>query len=120
MKNAFRVVLPVLCFSLAGTVALAAGLDGRWRGTLETPNRSIDLTLTLAVDGETLTGTIASAMGELPLANGVVEGDHFSFDLNFQGTVVEHRGVLSGDSIELKSMGSWGEIEITLQRADAE
>lgn len=120
MRGTLTLGVLILAVLATGTVALAAGLDGQWLGTVETPNGPLELTYTFKVEGANLTGSIASQMGELPISNGKVDGDSFSFDLELQETVIEHEGLLSGDSIKLKSIGPWGENEMTLTRAAAE
>ena len=119
MLRKFRVLVMMLTVLgiVSGSVVLAAGIDGQWMGTVETPNGPVELTYTFKVDGTTLTGSIGSAMGELPISNGKVDGDSFTFDLDLQDTVIQHEGTLAGDSIQLKSTGPWGENELTLTRA---
>ena len=59
---------------ISATLAFAAGIDGKWKGELNTDNGAMPLTLDLKADGETLTGTLTSQMGETPLKEGKIKG----------------------------------------------
>ena len=57
---------------------------GKWVGSVETPNGPIELTYEFKAEGETLTGTVASAMGSLPISNGKVAGDTLTFEVDLR------------------------------------
>jgi hypothetical protein len=42
-------------------------------------------------------------MGSLPLENGKVNGNEFSFDVNVNGEIYNNKGVLDGDTVKLSS-----------------
>jgi hypothetical protein len=114
-------------FMIAGTlilwaaaVALAAApnpVDGHWQGTVSGPNGDFTLNFTFKADGTKLTGTVETPNGEQAISDGKIEGDKLSFNTKFQDDVIEHQGTISGDTIQLKVKGPWGETEMTLKRA---
>jgi hypothetical protein len=55
-------------------------IAGKWKGRMEGPMGAVDLTYTFKVEGDSLSGNVASQMGELPLLNGKNNGKEFSFD----------------------------------------
>lgn len=57
-----------LCVSQAQTVA------GKWGYTMDTPNGAVPITLDLKVDGNKVTGTVASGERSFPIENGEVDG----------------------------------------------
>lgn len=48
----------------------AADIDGKWKGDLQTDNGAMALTLDLKSDGESLSGTLSSQMGETAIKEG--------------------------------------------------
>ncbi len=85
--------------------ALAAGLDGTWTATVETPRGAQDLTFVFKVEGGKLTGTVSGRRGESAIEDGKIEGDKISFQqtANFQGNsaVIKYMGTLAGDEIKM-------------------
>jgi signal peptidase I len=77
-------------------------IDGKWLGKVSSPQGDMELTFSFIVDGDKLTGKSASAMGEVDLTNGVVIGNDFSFDVDFQGMKISHKcKYLEDDSVEV-------------------
>jgi hypothetical protein len=103
----------------AAAVAMAAApnpVDGRWQATVSGPNGDFTLNFTFKAEGTKLTGTVETPNGEQPISDGKIEGDKLSFKTQFQDNVIEHEGTISGDTIQLKVKGPWGESEMTLKR----
>ena len=94
----FTAVLLILLVSL---VADAQKLDGIWKGTRSGPNGDFELTFTFKVMGDSLGGEISSQMGTLPLENGKIHGNQFSYDLNFNGQSFGSTGILDGDIVKI-------------------
>ena len=97
-----------LLTALCATLALAAGVTGAWKA--QVPGRegaTMELTFNFKQQGETLTGNVASAMGELPISEGKVSGDDISFTvvMNFGGNEVKmlYKGKVSGNEIKFTS-----------------
>jgi hypothetical protein len=109
--------LLILC--TAG-ICLAGDFNGRWEGSVKTPDgQEFQLAFTFKVDGDTVTGTVGSQMGETPISNGKVKGDEITFDVEFGGNKITHQGKLEGDAIDMKSHGPWGDSEFKLKHPDS-
>lgn len=93
-------------------------IAGKWKGQMEGPMGAMELTYDFKVEGDSLSGTAASPMGEIPLLNGKVNGKEFSFDVSFNQMTFTNQGTLQGDSISMKMPGPGGEsMELILKRA---
>lgn len=112
-----RVWMAAILSALFTTFCYAADINGRWEGSISGPNGDMQIGFTFKVDGAKLTGTVDSPNGDIPLEDGKVEGDHISFKTHFGDSEVKHEGTVSGDTIQLKVAGPWGESEMTLKRA---
>jgi hypothetical protein len=85
-KPMFLRALFLLALSLA--VAWAADVSGQWKAEYASPDgQTRQSTFTFKVDGEKLTGTVASAMGESQISEGKVSGDEIKLAVtaNFGG-----------------------------------
>ncbi|HOT98716.1 MAG TPA: hypothetical protein PKZ83_16445 [bacterium] len=97
MKTKTAILLSfVICLAVH-----AQKLDGNWKGAMTGPNGAFELLYTFKADSNVLSGNATSAMGSLPLENGKVSGNTFSFDVNVNGQVFSNTGVLDGDMIKL-------------------
>ena len=84
----------------------AAGVDGKWEATIESPMGPMTMTFDLKADGEMLSGAVANEMmGKSEIADGKIEGDKVSFvqvmqrgerEIRFQ-----YEGTVLGDAMEL-------------------
>jgi hypothetical protein len=86
---------------LVGLTINAQTLDGKWVGKMDSPNGTLELTYNFKTDAAVLNGDVSSQMGTIQLENGKVNGNEFSFDINFNGQVINHTGVLNGNIIKL-------------------
>ena len=103
MKKLFALVFALL---LLAPPAYAADVDGKWAGTVSTPNGDIPVGFTFKADGTTLTGSMQGMDGmELPIKNGKVDGKTISFlvSLDFGGMPFElsYKGEVSPAEIKL-------------------
>ncbi|MEB2776954.1 hypothetical protein SYJ56_16680 [Algoriphagus sp. D3-2-R+10] len=107
--------LSMFCFVLmmASMTAYAqSDITGKWKATLSGPQGEMELTFNYKADKEVLTGTVASQMGEIPIENGKIEGNKFSYDFAIQDMTVSHTGeLISKDEITVKSQR--GEMKLT-------
>jgi len=110
----------VMTIGLTAT-AFAADVTGKWVGNVETPNGPLELTYELKADGETLTGTVASAMGSLPLNNGKIAAGVLTYEVALEGNVIKHEAKMNdaGTEITIKATGEWGTSEYVVKRAAA-
>jgi hypothetical protein len=105
MKKLFFAFAVVLFGTL---VCNAAEIDGKWKATVKGQDGDMELVFVFKSDGATLTGSIVTPMGEMPISNGKVDGKEFSFDLDMMGNTVKHKGTVEGNEIKMKSEGGPG------------
>ncbi|WP_347158069.1 TonB-dependent receptor domain-containing protein [Pontibacter chitinilyticus] len=96
----------------AAQPATTNSLTGRWQGKMG----ERELTLDLVADSTTLTGTVQTPMGQLPVTNGVIAGNTFSFNLVFNGNTVPYKGSIAGDQLLLTADFMGRQVEGTLVR----
>ena len=129
---------PVLAFALACFVAACAlpayaqeapkpdakpatvDVTGVWDMSVETPNGVIENVATLKQEGEKLTGTIASQMGEIAM-EGTVVGSEIKWILNIdmggQQMAIAFAGKVEGESMAgLFEMGGMGSASWTAKK----
>jgi hypothetical protein len=102
-----------LCFALAVQL-FAADVAGKW--TAETKGRDgnpLTYTYDFKVDGEKLTGTLSSRMGERQILDGKVNGDEVSFKVTFErdGNTMTflYKGKVAGDELKINMSSESGE-----------
>ena len=101
-----RLLLNVVGVLLLSSTALAAPVDGKWTGMLDTPMGPVNVAFTFKADGAMLAGSTMSPDGaELPIKNGKVDGDKIAFtvEVDFGGMALtlDYTGVVSADEIKL-------------------
>jgi hypothetical protein len=116
-----RVLLAFVMMIGLAAPAVAADVNGKWVGNVETPNGPLELTYEFKVDGETLTGTVASAMGSLPLNKGKVAGGVITYEVSLENAVITHEATMNaaGDEITVKATGEWGTSEYKVKKVVA-
>jgi hypothetical protein len=108
MKKLFTkapAILAVLLFLAAS--ALAADVDGKWTGSVSTPNGDFPQAFTFKADGAVLTGSMTGLDGmEVAIKDGKIDGNTitFSVSLDFGGMPFQlsYKGVLSGDEMKVQ------------------
>ena len=110
-----------MTMGLAAFAAFVADVTGKWVGSVETPNGTLELTYDFKADGETLTGTVASAMGSLPLNKGKVAGSVLTYEVALENGVITHEATINeaGTEITVKATGDWGTSEYVVKKVDA-
>ena len=102
-----RLGAPVLGLLLFTAMpAMAADVDGKWSGTITTPNGDVPVGFTFKADGAMVTGSTTGPDGmDVPIKNGKVDGSNISFvvSLDFGGMPLElsYKGVVSPAEIKL-------------------
>jgi hypothetical protein len=91
---------------LLAAPAFAGDVDGKWTGSVDTPNGAFPVTFTFKSDGAALTGSMLGMDGmEIPISDGKIEGQNISFvvSLDFGGMpfVLSYKGVVSASEIKL-------------------
>jgi hypothetical protein len=115
MVRSFCIFVVALFTVSAG---LAQDINGKWKGQMQSPNGPMDLVFNFKATGDSLSGTVVSPMGELPINNGIIKGNTFSFQVNAGEMTINHQCTVMGDSISMKVPGMQeGEaMEMTLKR----
>src|SRR5580700_1001426 len=95
----------VLGFLLLAVSALAADVDGKWNGTISTPNGDFPQAFTFKADGATLGGAMAGPDGkDIAIKDGKVDGSNISFTvtIDFGGMAItlSYKGVVAKDQIK--------------------
>lgn len=96
--------------------AFLADVTGRWAGSVDTPNGAFEIVYSFEASGETLTGSLETPNGSVPIREGTVSGNDIAFVIDIMDSAVRHTGTVTGDTLLLRS--EWG--ELTLVRAPAE
>jgi hypothetical protein len=113
-----KTIITVLLLFVLSIASNAQTLDGSWKGKFSGPNGDMELVFTFKVNADTLNGDVTSEMGSLPIENGKVNGNKLSFDVNVNGQVINHTGVLEGDTVKLSI--PWGDQPMELIRVQEE
>jgi len=100
MNKVLFTVMLAFCSFLACNAAKEKGIDGTWKAKMG-PNGDMEITFVFKVDGESLTGTVTSPMGDQEIKNGKVNGNEFSFEISMRDSSIKHTGKLDGEVIKL-------------------
>jgi hypothetical protein len=115
-RKIFTTALLSCCFIIC-LAAVFADLNGKWTGNLSmSDGNSFPVTYDFKVDGEKLTGTAQSPQGDVPLENGKIKGDDFTFSVNVNGMDVPHSGKVYADSVAMNLTVSDENLHFTLKR----
>ncbi len=83
--------------------AQESNIAGKWETTRETPQGTMTSTFTFVVDGNKLTGTVGSRMGDTEISEGSVDGNKISFKVVMSrgDRTIEmvYTGTVEGDTI---------------------
>lgn len=122
----FVVLMTLLAVAIMPVFAQEAAKEkkvdvtGTWEVTAESPQGTMTLTAIYKQEGETLTGTHISEMGEAPL-KGTVKGADILYTLTIdaqgQQFTITHTGKVDGDTITgTAEIGEFGTIKWTAKR----
>jgi hypothetical protein len=121
MKRKVLIVLALVCSALIGLAAIFADANGKWTGTFNGPDGNpIDVTYTIKVDGDKVTGDATAQGVTLKLDSGKITGDEFKFSItNPEGVNIPHIGkyIAQGDSISMNVDYQGFKMHSTLKRA---
>ena len=118
-----KIAALTLGFLLIAGLAIAAGIDGKWTGSV--PGMGGDpmtINYTFKANGNVLTGSTTGMDGkDVPIKDGKIDGNNVSFSVTFdfggQEMKMEYKGVLSGDQLKLTFDMMGQPSEILLKRA---
>ncbi len=115
-----------LCLGLRVTPAVRADhhVNDTWKGSVETPRGTRELTFDFMEEDGKLTGKVTTGRGESEIEDGKVEGTAISFKqtMSFQGReiVFSYSGTVDGDEIAFtrEVEGRGRSSEFTAKRAE--
>jgi len=117
-----RLLVFVGAFALAATSAFAqAGVAGNWTLAVDSPQGAMTVGLVLKVEGEAVTGSISSDMGEAKFAGTVKDSTvKFTFDMaGPQGPMsITTTATISGDELKGEMDYGMGTAPFTGKRAE--
>ena len=102
--------------------AFAADVDGKWLGSIATPNGDFQQAFTFKADGGTLTGSLTGIDGtEIPIKDGKIDGNNISFTvtLDFGGMpfTLAYKGIVSPQEIKLSGDAGGMPFELVVNKA---
>ena len=106
---------------LMASPAFASDVDGKWTGSLDTPNGPVQVSFQFTTDGSTLTGTTTGPEGNsVALKNGKVDGEKisFAFDVSFGADPItfNYTGVVNGKELKLHTDFMGQPIDYTVKK----
>ena len=101
MRKKFLTTTLLVVACVVVCLAIAADLTGKWSGSFKTPQGEFPVKYTFKVDGDKLTGSADSDQGSLPISDGKINGNDFTFSLDFNGTAIKNTGKFYGDSVTI-------------------
>ncbi|MBS7563674.1 hypothetical protein KHS38_04585 [Mucilaginibacter sp. Bleaf8] len=112
-------ILNSLALTFCGAMICLFTLDitGKWIGFVDYNGNAIDLAYNFKADGDKLTGTSETPYGQSTIADGKIDKDNISFNIQLNGTSIPHTGKIYQDSIVLKMNYQGTEMQTTLKRA---
>lgn len=113
-----QVLSLVLFAGICSVAAADSKVDGTWNFQMSSPMGSVSATVTMKVDGATLTGEFDLGNGrKWPIQEGSVEGDDISFLIDRDGRMTYRmRAQLDGDSIAGVAMAMGSEAPWSMSR----
>lgn len=111
-----KITLSIASMFLFALVCLAADLTGTYKGSVSFQDNKLELTYRLKAEGEKLSGSITSEYGELPLMEGKISGNDFTYKIDVGNGPREAKGKFMGDSIVITSNFSGTEVKNTFKR----
>ena len=99
MRKKLLTTALLILAGVAVCLAIAADLNGKWGGVFKTPQGDLAVQYTFKVDGDKLSGSVDSDQGSLPISDGKISGNDFTFSLDFNGTAIKNTGKYYGDSV---------------------
>ena len=111
----------LLLIVLWATPARAADVDGKWAGSLSTPNGDVTLGFQFKADGATLTGSMIGPDGTaIAIKNGKLDGNKLSFivSIDFNGMMFDlsYTGIVNPETIQMTGDFAGMPFEFTIKK----
>ena len=106
---------------MTAALSFAADVDGKWTGTMNTPNGDVPVNFTFKADGATLNGSTSGPDGaEIKIADGKVDGDKISFTVTFDfgrmPLTMNYSGAVTKDQIKFTIDIFGMQVDLTVKR----
>jgi hypothetical protein len=105
---------------LLAVSAFAADIDGKWSGTISTPNGDFPQNFTFKADGAVLSGSLEFMPGmAVPISEGKVDGNNISFTVTLDFGMpfkLTYTGVVSGNELKVKGDAAGMPFEFVLKK----
>jgi len=114
-------IVAVTVFLMAG-LALAADVDGKWTGTIATPNGDFPQAFTFKADGASLSGAMIGPDGkDIPIKEGKLDGSTISFtvtiDFGGMAIVLTYKGVVAKEEIKFTGEAMGMPFDLTVKKS---
>jgi len=116
-KKIITTALLLCCFLMGfGTIT---NLNGKWTGLLKTDQGDeYPLLYNFTINGDQLTGTAKTPKGDMPINDGKIEGNKFTFNVMIGSMEIDHSGKFYGDSVGVDISLGDARSHATLKRAN--
>lgn len=115
-KRLVATALLLFCFFIS--FATNEGLSGKWTGLLKTDEGDeYPLLYNFKIDGNDLSGTARTPKGFMPINDGKITGDTFTFNVIVNKMEIDHSGKFYGDSVGVDISLGDARSHATLKRA---
>jgi opacity protein-like surface antigen len=107
---------------LLAVSTFAADVDGKWTGSVSTPNGDFPVSFNFKADGTMLNGSMAGPDGgDIAIKDGMVDGANISFWLNLDmgGNAMKltYKGVVASDQIKMSGEAAGMPFEFVVKKA---
>jgi hypothetical protein len=112
----------VAALLLLAVSAFAADVDGKWSGSVSTPNGDFPVTFNFKADGATLNGSMAGPDGgDINIKDGMIDGANISFwlslDMGGNELKLTYKGVVAADQIKISGDAAGMPFEFVVKKA---
>jgi opacity protein-like surface antigen len=107
---------------LLAVSALAADVDGKWTGSVSTPNGDFPVTFNFKADGSALNGSMSAPDGgDIAIKDGMIDGANISFwlsiDMGGNALKLTYKGVVATDQIKISGDAAGMPFEFVVKKA---
>jgi hypothetical protein len=112
----------VAAMLLLAFTACAADVDGKWTGSVSTPNGDFPVSFSFKADGSTLNGSMAGPDGgDIAIKDGMIDGANISFwlsiDMGGNALKLTYKGVVAADEIKISGDAAGMPFEFVVKKA---
>jgi hypothetical protein len=113
---------PIAALLLLAVSAFAADVDGKWTGSVSTPNGDFPVAFNFKADGATLNGSMAGPDGgDIAIKDGIIDGANISFwlsiDMGGNALKLTYKGVVAADQIKISGDAGGMPFELVVKKA---